>query len=234
LLRQDLHRQQRYSSVWIEEAGRTVWPRDQLVGKRLSTTGDSRHVWIRPSDSSQWQQRVGEHSRQVHEHVIEQSQLDLSQVQADEIKVKTQRGSVWLALAITVATRLWIGGAVSPQRDKTLIRRLANQVRQIAQYQPLLVAVDGLSSYVKAFRLAFRSKQYTGKPGAPRKVPWPHLAIILVVKRRQAGEFSIERRIVQGCAEMIQLLITILGVVTASTPPSSNGSMPPSANDLLS
>lgn len=160
-----------------------------------------------PRTVANWLQRAGGHSQQVHEHIIGQSQLDLGQVQADEIKVKIQGGSVWLALAMMVATRLWIGGAVSPQRDKALIRRLANQVRQIAQYQPLLVAVDGLSSYVTAFRLAFRSKQHTGKPGAPCKVPWPHLAIVQVVKRRQAGEFSIERRIVQGCAEMIQLLI---------------------------
>jgi len=33
------------------------------------------------------------------------------------------------------------------------------------------------------------------------------LAIVQVVKRRQAGEFSIDRRIVQGCAQMIQALI---------------------------
>lgn len=160
-----------------------------------------------PRTVANWFQRAAGHAQQVHEHIVGQSQLDLGQVQADEIKVKTQGGSVWLALAMMVSTRLWIGGAVSPQRDKALIRRLANQVRQIAQCQPLLVAVDGLSSYVKAFRLAFRSKAHTGKPGAPRKVPWPDLAIVQVVKRRRVGEFSIERRIVQGCAEMIQLLI---------------------------
>lgn len=160
-----------------------------------------------PRTVASWQMRAGDHTRQVHEHVIGQSQLDLGQVQADEIKVKTQRGYLWLALAIMVSTRLWIASEVSPHRDKALIRRLANQVRQIAQYQPVLIAVDGLASYVNAFRLAFRSKVQTGKPGAPRKIPWPDLTIVQVVKRRQAGEFSIERRIVQGCAEMIQSLI---------------------------
>jgi hypothetical protein len=160
-----------------------------------------------PRTVASWQQRAGEQARQVHEHVIGQSQLDLGQVQADEIKVKTQRGYLWLALAIMVSTRLWIAGAVSPHRDKALIQRLAHQVRQIAQSQPLLLAVDGLTSYVKAFRLAFRSKVHSGQPGAPRKVPWPHLAIVQVVKQRQAGEFSIERRIVQGGAKMIQSLI---------------------------
>lgn len=160
-----------------------------------------------PRTVARWQERAGDHARQVHEHIIGQSQLDLEQVQADEIKVKTQRGYLWLALAMMVPTRLWIAGAVSPHRDKALIRQLANQVRQIAQYKPLLIAVDGLASYVNAFQLAFRSKVHTGKPGAPRKLPWPHLAIVQVVKRRTAGEFSIERRVVQGCAKLIQSLI---------------------------
>lgn len=160
-----------------------------------------------PRTVANWQKRAGEHTRQVHEHIIGQSQLDLGQVQADEIKVKTQRGYLWLALAIMVSTRLWIAGAVSPHRNKALIRQLANQVRQIAQYQPLLIAVDGLASYVKAFRLAFRSRVHTGKRGAPWKVPWPDLAIVQVVKRRSADQFTVEQRIVQGCAQMIQSLI---------------------------
>jgi transposase-like protein len=160
-----------------------------------------------PRTVARWQQRAGDHTRQVHEQVIGQSQLDLGQVQADEIKVKTQRGYLWLALAVMVSTRLWIAGAVSAHRDKHLIRQLANQVRQIAQEQALLLAVDGLVSYVNAFRLAFRSSVHRGKPGAPRKVAWPQLAIVQVVKQRRLGEFSIERRIVQGGAEMIQALI---------------------------
>ena len=160
-----------------------------------------------PRTVAKWQQRAGEQCRQVHKHVIGQSQLDLGQVQADEIKVKTQCGSLWLALAMMVSTRLWLGGAVSYRRDMALIRELANQVRQVALCRPLLIAVDGLSSYVKAFRMAFRSSYRTGKRGAPRKIPWPNVAIVQVVKRRQGNELTIERRIVQGCATMIKSLI---------------------------
>lgn len=160
-----------------------------------------------PRTVASWLKRAGDQAQHVHEHVIGQSQLDLGQVQADEIKVKTQRGYLWLALAMMVSTRLWIAGAVSPHRDKALIRRLANQVRQMAECQVLLIAVDGLAGYVKAFRLAFRSKVHADKAGAPRKIPWPDLAIVQVVKRRSAGEFSIQRRIVQGCAKLIQSLI---------------------------
>ena len=33
----------------------------------------------------------------------------LHQVQADELKVKTQVGTLWLAMAMMVPTRLWYG-----------------------------------------------------------------------------------------------------------------------------
>ncbi|MCC9077581.1 hypothetical protein FKZ61_015880 [Litorilinea aerophila] len=41
-----------------------------------------------------------------------QSRLDLGHVQADEIKVKTQGGSAWMAMALMVSSRLWLGGVV--------------------------------------------------------------------------------------------------------------------------
>lgn len=53
-----------------------------------------------------WQERAGVHCQTVHEHIVGSSQLDVGQVQADEIKVKTQAGTVWIALAMMVVTRL--------------------------------------------------------------------------------------------------------------------------------
>ncbi|MCP4490604.1 MAG: IS1 family transposase [Gammaproteobacteria bacterium] len=53
-----------------------------------------------------WWRRAGKHCQEVHEHVVGQSQLDLQQVQADEIKVKTQGGTIWMAMAMMVPTRL--------------------------------------------------------------------------------------------------------------------------------
>ena len=43
---------------------------------------------------------------------------DLGQVRADELRVKKQSGIVWMALAMMVKTRLWLGGEVSAQRDR--------------------------------------------------------------------------------------------------------------------
>lgn len=62
--------------------------------------------------------------------------LDLGQVQADEIKVKIQDGQLWLAMAVMVWTRLWLGGVISRRRDKGLIQSMANKVRGMALCQP--------------------------------------------------------------------------------------------------
>jgi transposase-like protein len=95
-----------------------------------------------------WWQRAGQHCRAVHECLVQAQSLDWQQVQADEIRVKTQSGvySRSVALAIMVSTRLGLGGVVSAKRDLDLIEALAHQVRQMARCRPWLLAVDGLVS----------------------------------------------------------------------------------------
>jgi len=158
-----------------------------------------------------WQKRAGNHCQQVHEHLVENSQHDLEQVQADEIKAKTQLGTLWVAMAIWVSTRLWMGGVVSPKRDMDLIQSLADKVRKMALCRPLLLAVDGLASYVSAFRNAFRSKfpRQEGETGRCKMVFWQDIAIVQVVKQRIEGVFAqrVERRIVQGAKDRVSELI---------------------------
>jgi hypothetical protein len=154
-----------------------------------------------------WAKKAGVHCQQVHQYFMEQSCLDLGQVQADEIKVKKQRGSVWMALAMMVGTRLWLGGVVGVNRDKSLIRELAGQVRQWALCRPILLAVDGFSAYLKAFREAFRSAYKGDKGGRPRLYVWEEVAIVQVIKRRVNDSLSIERRIAQGCAQQVERLL---------------------------
>jgi transposase-like protein len=156
-----------------------------------------------------WHRRAGQHCQQVHEHLVESSQHDLQQVQADEIKVKIQKGTIWMALAIWVPTRLWLGGVISPKRDVDLIQALADKVRAMALCRPLLVAVDGLASYVSAFRNAFRSKlpRLEGELGRCKLVAWQDIAIVQVVKQRVEGVLNVDRRIVQGAKNMIERLI---------------------------
>ena len=156
-----------------------------------------------------WHRRAGQHSQQVHEHLVENSQHDLEQVQADEIKAKTQQGTLWMALAIWVPTRLWMGGVVSPKRDLELIQSLADKVRQMALCRPLVLAVDGLASYVSAFRDTFRSKfpRQAGETGRCKMVSWPDIFIVQVVKQRVESVLHVERRIVQGTKAMVESLI---------------------------
>jgi transposase-like protein len=152
----------------------------------------------------QWWRRSGEHCRVVHEHVIGNSQLDLQQVQADEIKGKAFGQTLWMAMALMVPTRLWLGGAISPKRNLELIQALADQIRSIALCRELLLAVDGLASYVKAFQCAFRTPfREKGALGRPRLIAWSNIAIVQVVKRRKEKALTIERRILQGCEKMI-------------------------------
>ena len=131
-----------------------------------------------------------------------------------------------MAMAMMVSTRLWLGGVISPHRDKSLIQALAGQIRAMALCRPLLLAVDGLPSYVKAFQRAFRSKvPRFGQPGRCQGRAWSEIAIVQVVKARTAGQLSIQRRIVQGCGQMIGRLIT-----TSQGRLILNGSMLPFGN----
>jgi hypothetical protein len=171
-----------------------------------------------------WLRRAGEHCIGVHAHLVEAAKLNLEQGQADEIKAKTQRGSVWMAMAMMAPTRLWLGGVVSARRDLKLIQTLMAKVRGVALCRPLVILVDGLPSYVKAAQRAFRhprGRRYTsplrtGKIGRPRLIPWPDIAIAQVVtlaparsagERRTAGGLCITRRIAQGCPEMVRHLL---------------------------
>ena len=145
-----------------------------------------------------WLEAAGVHAEAVHHAQVVQPR-DLGQVQADEVRVNTQCGIVWMAMALMVSPRLWLGGAISTRRDQRLITRLVALIAAAAIVAPLLLVVDGFASYIEAFRLAFRTRERTGTRGAPRKVPWPELCIGQVVKqtcgRRVVG---VVQRVVQG------------------------------------
>lgn len=61
-----------------------------------------------------WVEAAGHHCEQIHEHLVLKPRESLANVQADELRVKAQGSIVWLAMAIMVSTRLWLGGAISP------------------------------------------------------------------------------------------------------------------------
>jgi transposase-like protein len=153
-----------------------------------------------------WLARAGGQGQAVQEHVVEQPR-DLGQVQADEIRVKTQGSIVWMALAMMVKTRLWLGGEGSEQRDMPLMRRLIERVKRGAAHRPFLVCTDGLVSSIRAIRETFREPVHTGQGGRPRLRPWRHLFIAQVVKRyARRRVVATERRIVDGTPARVETL----------------------------
>jgi transposase-like protein len=153
-----------------------------------------------------WWTRSGRQGQAVHESLVEQPR-DLGQVQADELRVKKQGGIVWMALAMMVQTRLWLGGEVSAQRDLPLIRRLIERVRRCAAQRPLLICTDGLVSSIRAIRETLRDPVHTGQGGRPRLRPWRHLFIAQVVKRYESRRVvETDRRIVKGTPARVETL----------------------------
>lgn len=161
-----------------------------------------------------WWQRAGAQCKVVHKQQIECAKLDLQQVQADEIKVKAWGRSLWMGLSMMVPSRLWLGGVVSQSRDKQMIDTLLSTIRKVALCRPLLVAVDGLPHYIGAIRRAFRTPNHQGKRSRPRLIAWPNIHIGRVIKRKCAGELTIERQFIAGCRQKaVELIVKSQGKV---------------------
>ena len=112
-------------------------------------------------------------------------------------------------MALAVPSRLWLGGVISPHRDGALIRRLVERVRACASRLDILVCVDGLSSYVTAFRRSFRVPVYTGRPGRPRLVLPDGFLLGQVVKQyAQRRVIGVRPRVVEGTAAAITIALT--------------------------
>lgn len=156
-----------------------------------------------------WEQRAGHHGEQVHQHWVQRPR-DLGQIQADEIRVKMQKVVVWLAMAIQVSTRLWLGATVSEHRDETLVTALMQKVRACALCRPLLFCMDGFRAYLGAIHTVFREAVPTRSLGRPQLRPWDDLHIAQVVKQYAHGHvIGVVRRIVQGTETQINRLLKI-------------------------
>ncbi|HLE80719.1 MAG TPA: hypothetical protein VJA25_05470 [Dehalococcoidia bacterium] len=153
---------------------------------------------------AKWQVKAGKHCQRVHGHLVQQETVDLQHVQADELWVKMVGRRVWMAMAIAVPSRLWLGGVISPRRDLILITTLVEMIRSCAASPAILVCVDGLSSYVTAFLRVFRKPVRTGRKGRPRLVLEKGLLLGQVVKQyTQRRVVSVSQRIVRGTPEAI-------------------------------
>ena len=159
-----------------------------------------------------WQQRAGLHCEKVHQDQIEQGKLDPKQAQADEMRIKARGVILWMAMAMVVPTRLWVGGAVSKTRDSKLIDRLMLQVRRCCKSLcSLLICTDGFAAYPKSILRAFREK-VKKTPGRGRCCLeiWPELQIGTVIKRTANRRLKeVIRQVTYGTEEMAQKLLNL-------------------------
>jgi hypothetical protein len=159
-----------------------------------------------------WQRRAGIHCKSIHADLVEQGKVKSQHIQADEIRAKGRKIIVWMALAMDITTRLWLAGAVSQQRDRTLIDCLFQHVRACCQLvQGLLVCTDGFAAYPKSSVRVFREKvkRQAGRGRCALEV-WPDLCIATVIKHtKKKRVVEITRKITRGTDEKAKELLLL-------------------------
>jgi transposase-like protein len=153
---------------------------------------------------ARWEREAGMQCRRVHQHIVEAGRVELGQVQADELRVRVVGGVMWLAGALEVKSRLWLGGVVSLSRDRDLIRALLSRVRTCGLVRAVLLCTDGLASYPKAAIHLFREPLRTGRAGRPRLILPEGVIIAQVIKRyARRRVIGVVRRVVRGVDEAV-------------------------------
>jgi hypothetical protein len=170
-----------------------------------------------------WQCKAGAHAKAIQEQVVCHGHVDVGQVQGDERYVKIQGGTVWMATAMSVFSRLFLWGAVAPQRDTALVTQVIAHVRAAAQLgRPILWAVDGFAAWASGVLRVFRDPLRTGKRGRPRLVVWADLHIVQVVKQSTGRTLTgVDRRLAYGCMQSAQAIMhatqVTLGVINTAS-----------------
>jgi transposase-like protein len=192
--------------LWRRTAEETITRVVTLIGNGCPIPAIEAAFGFQAQTVREWVEASGDHCQRLHHEKVVQPR-DLHHVQADEIRLKTQAGIVWMALALMVTTRLWLGGAVSQTRDRTLIERLVAVVAGCASFGPLLFVSDGLKTSIDVVRRAFRTRQ-PGTGGRPRLIGWPELVIAQVVKQYAGRAVTgALHRLVHGS---VRLFLTLL------------------------
>jgi len=161
---------------------------------------------------SSWRERAGKHCLAVHEHLVEKPR-DLQQVQVDELYSKQQdvaaKGkALWIAMAIWVQTRLWLGCEVSQRRDFHLVKAMMQRVKSCAMIKDLVIITDGFRAYFSAICMVFRQTIETKCVGRPRLKIWKELSIGQMVKQYSKGRVvgSIQR-VLRGTATLVSSIL---------------------------
>ena len=148
-----------------------------------------------------WRDRAGQQCQRVQHAIVQQGQLTLTHVQADEIRIRGKKGVLWMGLAMEVSSRLWLAGVVQHSRDRVLADRLLQMVRRCAcGASQLLVCVDGWASYPQAILRAFPQQVKAGiQAGRAQMQVWPQLIIGQVIKTQKKYRLvSVKHTLLRG------------------------------------
>jgi hypothetical protein len=148
-----------------------------------------------------WRDRAGQQCQRVQQAVVQQGQLTLTHVQADEIRVKGKKGIFWMGLAMEVSSRLWLAGVVKSSRDHILADRLLQQVRRCAcGASQLLICVDGWASYPNAILRAFVEPVSENLQTSKNQLQvWSRLVIGQVIKTQKKHRLvSVKHTLLRG------------------------------------
>lgn len=158
---------------------------------------DERTVWA-------WLRRSGEHAQRVHEQLVLAGELHLEQIQADELKVKTYIGTLWMGLVMMVSTRLWLGGAVEASRSKNLLRRVLDYARQSGVPGEVLVSVDGLNLYLEVIPQVF-ARHWDWLTATWQG--WREVGIVQTMKQQRGQRGQVNHAIACGTSALVRRLI---------------------------
>lgn len=153
-----------------------------------------------------WLHRAGIYAEAFHHQHIQE--IDLQQVQVDEIRLKMQQQVLWIAMALSVGSRLWLGAVCQVSRDKHLARQIMTCIYNWAKKVPLVIAFDGWSAYPKAAAFIFREPVLNGHKGAPHKQAWNCLSLVQLVKK-EAQHWVMKPWVLSGSCSAIRYLLNV-------------------------
>jgi hypothetical protein len=154
---------------------------------------------------ARWQRESGRQCQRVHEHLVQAGGVLLAHVQADELRIRIVGGVLWLASALSVTSRLWLGGVVQVRRDRRLMRTLLERVRACGAFRSLLLCTDGLAAYPKQALSVLRYPERTGRRGRPRLLSPEGLMVAQVIKRyARRRVVGVLHRVVRGTQEAVE------------------------------
>jgi hypothetical protein len=132
---------------------------------------------------------------------------DLEQVQVDELWLRMQRQVLWVAMAVTVGSRLWLGAVCRRKRDKKLAEQILTCVYNWAKALALVISFDGWNVYFDLCLKIFSEPIYSGRKGRPAMKIWEQLTLVQVVKHTTANTWAGIQQDLWGSCTSFQRLI---------------------------